>query len=81
MTNVEFLKLITPWWIVMAGIGAGFGYLVLVATAPVRAKDTATCDRAAHLLLATDNMVELERSKYLIEKLTCSVRRPLEPAS
>jgi hypothetical protein len=26
-------------------------------------------------LLSTDSLVELERSKYLIKKLNCSVRR------
>ncbi|QQP88161.1 hypothetical protein IGS68_19145 [Skermanella sp. TT6] len=88
MTNAEFIKRIVPVWVAAAVIGGGLGYLLLVAmdwpeTTPTArwAATVEACDRAVHLLLTTDNMVELERSKYLIEKLTCSVRRRLEPAS
>lgn len=35
------------------------------------------CDRAVASLLSTDNLVELERSKFLIGELNCSVKRRL----
>lgn len=35
------------------------------------------CDDAVHTLMTTKDMVELERSKFLIEKLRCRVRRRL----
>ncbi len=66
-------------------IGGGLGYLLLVAMdwpeTPTtrRAAAVQACDRAVQTLMTTDSLVELERSKYLIEKLTCSVRRRLEP--
>jgi hypothetical protein len=37
------------------------------------------CDDAVHTLMTTKDMVELERSKYLIGKLRCRVRTRLEP--
>jgi hypothetical protein len=36
------------------------------------------CDDAVHTLMTTKDMVELERSKYLIGKLRCRVRTRLE---
>ena len=36
------------------------------------------CDDAVRTLLTTKDMVELERSKYLIGKLRCRVRTRLE---
>jgi hypothetical protein len=86
MTNAAFIKQIVPVWIMAAGIGGLLGYLVLVAmdwpeTTPTArwAATVQACDRAVQTLMTTDSLVELERSKYLIEKLTCSVRRRLEP--
>lgn len=37
--------------------------------------ERAACDKAVAALLSTDSLVELERSKYLIERLNCSVSR------
>lgn len=37
----------------------------------------ATCDQAVATLVSTDSLVELERAKFLIEKLDCSVKRRL----
>jgi hypothetical protein len=37
------------------------------------------CDDAVDTLMTTKDMVELERSKYLIGKLRCRVRTRLEP--
>jgi hypothetical protein len=36
------------------------------------------CDDAVHTLMTTKDMVELERSKYLIGKLRCRLRTRLE---
>ena len=42
----------------------------------VQAKREA-CDRAVSSLLATNDLVELERSKYLVDKLDCGVSQRL----
>jgi hypothetical protein len=62
-------------WVMMIGVWAGG--VLLLAFDPFRAASVEACDRAVHLLLTTDSMVELDRSKYLIRKLDCSVRRRL----
>jgi hypothetical protein len=38
----------------------------------------AACDKAVQALMAADDMVELERSKYLIGKLRCRISARLE---
>jgi hypothetical protein len=40
-------------------------------------KSRAVCDEAVRQLLTTKDFVELERSKFLIRSLDCSVRRRL----
>lgn len=40
----------------------------------------AACDDIVRTLLKTKDLVELERSTYLIERLHCRVRTRLEPA-
>jgi hypothetical protein len=41
-----------------------------------RSKDSTVCDDAVHQLLTTKDLVELERSKFLIRWLDCGVRPP-----
>ena len=59
-------------------IGAVFALLVLVILDSNTYKtQRATCDRVVATMLSTDSLVELERAKYLIERLDCSVKRRL----
>jgi hypothetical protein len=37
----------------------------------------AKCDEAVQAMLTTDDLVELQRSTFLIERLNCSVQRRL----
>jgi hypothetical protein len=61
-----------PWialWIV--------GILALVITVIPSESDRrlkAACDRAFETLMTTKDLVELERSKFLLDKIWCSVR-------
>jgi hypothetical protein len=45
----------------------------------VLARERLECDRQVALLMTTKDPVELERAKYLINKLDCSIGRRLPP--
>jgi hypothetical protein len=45
----------------------------------VLARERLECDRQVALLMATKDPVELERAKYLINKLDCGIGRRLPP--
>ena len=61
--------------ILMMASFSGMDQVALIREAPPAQR--AACDRAVVTLLSTDSLVELERSKYLIERLNCSVSRRL----
>ena len=55
-----------------------FGAVVALEPEDFRPATAEVCDDAVHTLMTTKDMVELERSKYLIGKLRCRVRTRLE---
>jgi hypothetical protein len=58
----------------LAGVlGVGIAFVMVEG----RSKDSAVCDDAVHQLLTTKDLVELERSKFLIRWLDCGVRHRL----
>lgn len=61
--------------LIMGAVLAGF-ILLLINTDSFRTQ-RAICDREVATLLSTDSLVELERAKYLIERLDCSIKRRL----
>ena len=66
----------TTFFAVMAG--ALLTTVVMLEPEDFRPAVADVCDDAVHTLLTTKDMVELERSKYLIGKLRCRVRTRLE---
>jgi hypothetical protein len=61
-----------PWialWIVWI-----FAFVVIVIPSESDRKLKAACDRAFETLMTTKDLVELERSKFLLDKGWCSVR-------
>jgi hypothetical protein len=55
-----------------------FGAVLVLEPEDFRPAVANVCDDAVHTLMTTKDMVELERSKYLIGKLRCRVRTRLE---
>jgi hypothetical protein len=64
--------------------GIGLAALLVVAVVvapPISTKATRACDQAVSTLLNTKDAVELERSRILIDQLSCSVAKRLPEAS
>ncbi|QQP89848.1 hypothetical protein IGS68_00775 [Skermanella sp. TT6] len=71
----------TVWWVTGSIWVAAMA--IMTATVALEPEDfrpavADACDDAVHTLMTTKDMVELERSKYLIGKLRCRVRTRLE---
>jgi hypothetical protein len=81
MTAAEIWERAGPW-IVASMFGAAA--MVLMVTAVLlepedfRPAMVEVCDDAVAALLKTKDMVEFERSKFLIQKLRCRLRTRLE---
>jgi hypothetical protein len=81
VTAVVWWERAGPWIVVSA---VWIATMVAMAAAAVlepedfRPAVADVCDDAVATLLTTKDMVELERSKYLIGKLRCRVRTRLE---
>ncbi len=80
MTAARILKAATdgtwPWFhILMALVASGLFYAALIL--PPKERNPAACDDAVAKLFAATDLVTLERSKFLIEELRCSVARRL----
>lgn len=71
-----------PWivavmiWVVAMGI---IVTAVMLEPEDFRPALSEVCDDAVRTLLKTRDIVELERSMFLIEKLHCRLRKRLEP--
>jgi anti-sigma-K factor RskA len=68
-------------WVVVSTVWAA-AIIAMAAAALLEPEDfrpavAEVCDDAVHALLTTKDLVELERSKFLIEKLRCRVRTRL----
>jgi hypothetical protein len=71
-------------WIVAAVIWV-VAMVAMVAAVVLEPEDirhvlVEVCDDAVATLMKTKDLVELERSKYLITKLSCRLGKRLEPA-
>lgn len=64
-------------WITAIASGVSITTAVLLEPEDFRPGVADICDDAVRLLLKTHDLVELERSKFLIEKLRCRVRKRL----
>jgi hypothetical protein len=53
---------------------------LVLLLAPAVAEKSLVCDRVVERLLAADSLVELERSKYLTDRLDCLTSRRLREA-
>jgi hypothetical protein len=72
----------SAWSVLWASVLAVAAAALLVTSVVLEPEDfrpvTAdVCDDAVHALMTTKDMVELERSKFLIGKLRCRVRTRL----
>ena len=69
-------------WVVVSTVWVVAGVMITAAVVlepeDFRPAVADVCDDAVHTLMTTKDMVELERSKYLIGKLRCRVRARLE---
>jgi hypothetical protein len=65
---------------ILVGLMLGGLIVGMLLLAPIAAEKRAICDRVVERLLAADTMVELERSKYLLDNLDCLVSRRLREA-
>jgi hypothetical protein len=78
VTNAAFFKVFTAAMVGAVVMGAALGWLILLEPEDFRPAMADVCDDAVHTLMTTKDMVELERSKYLIGKLRCRVSPRLE---
>lgn len=75
----------TPAYLTVAVLAWVTAMVAMVTAVVVEPEDfrpglVEACDDAVRTLMKTKDMVELERSKYLIRKLRCRVSTRLEPA-
>jgi hypothetical protein len=72
-----FIRQALPAWIAGAAFGGMIGFLLVLKPEDIRPSMAAACDKAVGALLAARDMVELERAKYLVKEMDCSVRKRL----
>lgn len=65
------------FWITAIASGVSITTAVLLEPEDFRPATAEVCDDAVATLLKTHDLVELERSMFLIEKLHCRVRKRL----
>jgi hypothetical protein len=75
MTTASWLWTAGAVWVVAIAM---LTVSVILEPEDFRPATADVCDDAVHTLMTTKDMVELERSKYLIGKLRCRVRTRLE---
>jgi hypothetical protein len=71
----------SQWWVtgmLWVAVIATMMSAVILEPEDFRPAVADVCDDAVHTLMTTKDMVELERSKYLIGELRCRVRTRLE---
>jgi hypothetical protein len=66
------------FWITAIAAGVSITTAVLLEPEDIRPATAEVCDDAVRTLLKTKDLVELERSKFLIHKLSCRISRRLE---
>jgi hypothetical protein len=70
-------KALPPWLIPLVLMAAFFGFaayvIIFLPPGPQFVAEKAECDRQVAILLATHDAVELDRAKFIVRWLNCSI--------